>query len=129
MCSLFFILYGFLCFLFIGNSPVEMCLMQYVNLHLKAAHTSKSARAYQAIFKICMSFAMFLNLSFPPVSEQQVLLFLQFLLCNDLSYAFILNYLSTLRFKFQWYGWSVHPLNSFRLSLLLKSIKNNIRRV
>ena len=103
--------------------------MQSVNLHLKAAHTNKSARAYQAILKFFMSFAMFLNLTFPPVSEQQVLLFVQFLLYNDLSYASILNYLSALRFKFQWYGWSVQPLNSFRLSLLLKSIKNNIRRV
>ena len=103
--------------------------MQSVNLHLKAAHSNKSARAYQAIFKIFMSFAIFLNLNFPPVSEQQVLLFVQFLLCNDLSYSSILNYLSALRFKFQWYGWPVQPLNSFRLSLLLKSIKNNIRRL
>ena len=50
-------------------------------------------------------------------------------MCNDWSYASILNYLSALRFKFQWLGWPVQPLNSFRLSLLLKSIKNNIRRL
>ena len=103
--------------------------MQSVNFHLKAAHTNKSAHAFQATFKIFMSFAMFLNLSFPPVSEQQVLLFVQILVCNDLSSASILNYLSALHYKFQWFGWSVQPLHSFRLSLLLKSIKNNIRRL
>ena len=78
--------------------------MKSVNLHLKEAHTNKSALTYQAIFKIFMSFAMFLNLSLPPVSEQHVLLFVQFLVCNDLSHASILNYLSALRFKFQWFG-------------------------
>ena len=103
--------------------------MKSVNLHLKAAHSNKSALAYQAIFKIFMSFAIFLNVTLPPVSEEYVLLFVQFLVCNHLSYASILNYLSALRFKFQWFGWSVQPLNSFRLSLLLKSIKNNIRRL
>ena len=63
-----------------------------------------------------------------PVSEEHIL-FVQFLVCNDLSYSSILNYLSALRFKFQWFGWPVQPLNSFRLSLLLQSIKNNIRRL
>ena len=119
-----------LCFvLFIGNSPVEMCFMKSVNLHLKATYTNKSALAYHAIFKIFMPFAMFLNLTLPPVVDEHVLLFVQFLVCNDLSCASILNYLSALRFKFQWFGWSVQPLNSYRLSLLLKSIKNNIRRL
>ena len=62
--------------------------MQSVNLHLKAAHTNKSAHAYQAIFKSFMSFAIFLNLTFPPVSDQHVLLFVQFLLCNVLPIYF-----------------------------------------
>ena len=68
-------------FVFIGYSPVEICLMKSVNLHLKAA------LAYQAIFKCFMSFAMFLNLSLPPVSEEHVLLFVQFLVCNNLSHV------------------------------------------
>ena len=81
-------------FVFIGKSSVELCLMESVNLHLKAAHTNKLALGYQAIFKIFMSFAVFLNLSLPPVSEEHVILFVQFYVCNDLSHASILNYLS-----------------------------------
>ena len=55
-------------------------------------------------------------------------MFVQFLAFNKLSYQSILNYLSALQFKFKWFALPLHSVESFRLSLLLKSLKVNIRR-
>ena len=103
-----------------------MSYIESVNLHLKQS-TPTSRLWLIRLFNIFMFFAVFLNLCLLPVHDDHVLLCVQILVCNNLSHASILNYLSALRFKFQWFGWPVQPLNCFKLSQLLKSIKNNIR--
>ena len=61
------------------------------------------------------------------VSDQDILMFVQMLAFNNLAYPSILNYISALKFKFQWYSLPTSCLHSFKLSLLLRSLKINVR--
>ena len=56
-------------------------------------------------------------------------MFAQMLAFNNLAFPSILNYISALKFKFQWYNLPLACLQSFKLSLLLRSLKVNVRRI
>ena len=69
---------------------------------------------------------VFVGRSVLQVSDQDILMFVQMLAFNNLAFPSILNYISALKFKFQWYNLPLACLQSFKLSLLLRSLKVNV---
>ena len=63
------------------------------------------------------------------IADQDILMFVQMLAFNNLAFPSILNYISALKFQFQWHNLPLACLQSFKLSLLLRSLKVNVRRL
>ena len=103
--------------------------MESVNHHLENAYRPKSRLAYKTCFRTFLAFMAFVGRPITQVSDQDILMFVQMLAFNNLAYPSILNYISALKFKFQWYSLPTSSLHSFKLSLLLRSLKINVRRL
>ena len=103
--------------------------MDSVNHHLENAYRPKSRLAYKNCFRTFLAFMVFLGRSIYQVSDQDMLMFVQMLAFNNLAYPSILNYISALKFKFQWYSLPTSSLHTFKLSLLLRSLKINVRHL
>ena len=106
-----------------GWSSFQCGLMNSVNRHLENAYRPKSRLAYQNCFRTFLAFMVFVGHSRAQVCDQDILMFVQMLAFNSLAYPSILNYISALKFKFQWYSLPITCLQSFKLSLLLRALK------
>ena len=112
-----------------GWSSLQCGLMDSVNHHLESAYRLKSRLANQNCFRTFLAFLVFwVILSFTSQTMTS-LKFVQMLAFNNWTYPSIFNYISALKFKFQWYNLLVSCLQSFKLSLLLRSLKVNVRRL
>ena len=103
--------------------------MNSVNHHLENAYRPKSRLAYKYCFRTFLAFMVFVGRPIFQISDQDILMFVQMLAFNNLAYPSILNYISALKFKFQWYNLPVSCLQNFKLSLLLRSLEVNVRRL
>ena len=121
--------FSFYLYFCIGWSSFQCGLMDSVNHHLENAYRPKSRLAYKNCFRTFLAFMAFVGRSMSQVSDQDILMFVQMLAFNNLAYPSILNYILALKFKFQWYSLPISCLHSFKLSLLLRSLKMNVRRL
>ena len=99
--------------------------MDSVNHNLENANRLKSRLACKNCFRTFLAFMVFVGRSVFQISDQDILMFVQMLAFNNLAFPSILNYISAL--KFQWYNFPLAYLQSFKLPLLLRSFKVNVR--
>ena len=104
-------------------------LMDSVNQHLENAYRPRSRLAYKNCFRIFLAFMAFVGRSVFQIADQDILMFVQMLAFNNLAFPSFLNYISALKFQFQWHNLPLACLKNFKLSLLLRSLKVNIRRL
>ena len=86
----------------------------------------RTFRAYQAGFRVFVSFMVKMNLLVPH-KEQTVLLYLEFLAQNGLNACSLKNHLSILGHYFSLYNWPVQALCAKKVSMLVKSVHVNAR--
>ena len=86
----------------------------------------RTFRAYQAGFRVFVSFMVKMNLLVPH-KEQTVLLYLEFLVQNGLNACSLKNHLSILGHYFSLYNWPVQALCAKKVSMLVKSVHVNAR--
>ena len=103
--------------------------MDSVNHHLENAYRPQSRLVYQKSFRTFLAFVVFVGRLVFQILGQDILMSIQILVFNNLSYPSILNYISALKFKFQWYNLPVSCLQNSKLSLFLRSLKVNVRRL
>ena len=75
-------------------------LMNKVNHRLHQAFRPSTSAAYDNMLRVFVAFLIFAQFSFPHVTTNQVLVFMEFLVFNNVSNLFINNYLSAIKAKF-----------------------------
>ena len=93
---------------------------------LQGALRPRTSRAYQAGFRLFVSFMVKMNLVLPH-TEETVLLYLEFLAQNGLKACSLRNHISILGHYFSLYNWPVQALCAKKVSMLVKSVHVNAR--
>ena len=109
-------------FIISGLSQQAGSLMQAAMKRLDQGLRPHTTMQYVRQFKVFLAFVLHSKLE-SLVSVQTILLFIELLASNALSYHVIMNYVSALKHKFKRYGWSCA---SFSHPLVLRLLKGSI---
>ena len=112
-------------FIFLDSAALST-LSKAVQSRLQAALRPRTSRAYQAGFRLFVSFMVKMNLMLPH-KEETVLLYLEFLAQNGLKACSLRNHLSILGHYFALYNWPVQALCAKKVSMLVKSVHIDAR--
>ena len=85
---------------FTGNHQRTASLMTKANHRLHQAFRPSTSAAYNNMFRFFFAFCIFAQIPFSHVTTNQVLLFMEFLVFNNVSNLSINSYLSALKAKF-----------------------------
>ena len=91
---------------------------------MQGALRPRTSRAYQAGFRLFVSFMVKMNLMLPH-KEEAVLLYLECLAQNGLKICSLRNHLSMLGHYFSSDNWPVQALCAKKVSMLVKSVHVN----
>ena len=111
-----------------SSHKAAQILASRANNRLKAAYAEKSWQAYQHMFKMFMSFCFFLSEDVNMCNVNTILMYIEFLIFNNLSYSSILNHISGVRNQMKWFGLSDHCFDHHKVKLITRAAGKTIQR-
>ena len=113
-------------FIISGLSQQAGSLMQAAMKRLDQGLRPHTTMQYVRQFKVFLAFVLHSKLE-SLVSVQTILLFIELLASNTLSYRVIMNYVSALKHMFKRYGWSCASFSHPLVLRLLKGVNYSVR--
>ena len=92
---------------------------------LSLALAQSTRRAYTAMFRLCLAFLCFNQVSISQVNVNVLLAFLEFLFCNGTKYSQLLNYVSAICTFCLMYDFNIPDLKHSKINLYLKAIQKS----
>ena len=110
----------------IPDNPRLDALASAAEKRIEAALCPWTRCSYLAGFRLFLAFIVHMNISVAS-SLQTVLVYLEFLVQNNLKAVSLRNHLSILKYYFSLFGWSTSVFNERKVQLFVKSVQINAK--
>ena len=108
-----------------GNPQLDV-LASAAEKRIAVALRPRTRCSYLARFQLFLAFIVHMNISVA-TSLQTVLVYLEFLVQNNLKAVSLRNHLSILKYYFSLFGWSTSVFNERKVQLFVKSVQVNAK--
>ena len=110
---------------FVDNKGFVRTLQSRVNYRIKFAYKNKTWEVYKKMLLTLLAFCVFIDIDITDIEHHTFIMFLEFLVANNLKTASIYNYVSGIKTYMKWLSLPIKPLEHFRVSQSVSYAKSH----